>query len=1040
MTKDSPRSVFVQLFSRGGITAVGLTLLLLLLLSLSAADAAAQSGASVVSPDNLNGWTLRRESPGLSPGAGEFVVGPAPAPLGYGSLRLTVNDSSVGESVTRSMPTTRFSNVTRLTYHTYRASGGNALAVALQFQVCRSYFLGACTGNSRLIYEPYWAGANPSTGVWQEWNALAPNARWWMTNINATATCGRDNPCTVATLLATYPNLDIRNSNNIGVLLKAGGGWNSFDGYVDNLTIGINNVDTTYNFEPFMPVHNLTQDIKHLTIQAGVNAANPDDVLLVAPGTYVENVVINKSLTLRGSGAGANPTTATILDGSTLSGVGIRLNNNVTDVTIEGLRVINYGGVNPSAGIYGNGSNHNLTIQNVTVNGNGPGFVSASGGIVLNGPINQVLIDKVTAHNNWGRGIVIWNGLKTNITISNNDVRNNNCCGIELQDGAASGVTMTGNTVLNNADSGLSAMGLTAGSGPNLIADNVVGDNGRFGIEIKNPNGSGLNSGDGSIVVANNRVSYTPSAEMDGRDHAGIAVFRRDVQAVNVAVPTGVFVRNNEVSGYRQENPASSESEGFGIVIEGTNHTVIGNTLAGNDIAIQEQGGAHPNANYPGNANQGDGASPTYFGRGNAELACGNLIVNNQFSSGGSGEYGVFSDNSFRRVLAPELGLIENLDTERTFCFIQPAIDHPSTVSGHRLRVAPGVYTEAVVIHKPVSLLGPNAGVFGDGARVNEVTINGGSGTAVTITADGVTLDGFALTGQNGLNVAAANAIAQNNRIAANGVGATVADGRQLLLRGNAMTAATLFDLAETAVLTAYANHFDAGLTAGLATDMPDQNARHNWWGGYAAQPTGVDADSWAYRLGAPIASWVDGETAVSLPDAIANANATFSGAGTLVIINHGSGLANTPFGKGIPEDTGLNQCADFYDFFAIGGSGAYDISIPVDAACDTEKIDAKLFRFALDGAGAPDPSCAPDTACWNRVDATRSGNLLTASNIPATDVLGTPFAAPSRNNNNPTAVTLSTFSATSTLPLLLLVVVGLMVGGTAVVVRRKNS
>lgn len=1039
MRDSSHPAAIAQYIQRGRITAVGLTLLLLLL-SLIVSDAAAQSSATVISPDDLNGWTLRRENPGLGPGTGEFLAGPQPAPLGYGSLRLTVSDSAVGESITRPMPTTRFSNVTRLTYHTYRASGGNALAVALQFQVCRSYIGSFCTGNSRLIYEPYWAGANPVTGVWQEWDALAPNARWWLTGINRSNTCGMDNPCTVATLLATYPNLDIRNSNNIGVLLKAGGGWSSFDGYVDNLTIGLNGVETTYNFEPFLPVHNLTQDSKYLTIQAGVNAANPGDELLVAPGAYAENVVINKSLTLRGSGDGADPATATILDGSALGGVGIRLDNNVTDVTIEGLRVINYGGVNPSAGIYGNGSNHNLTIQDVTVNGNGPGFVSASGGIVLNGPINQVLIDNVTAHNNWGRGIVIWNGLKTNITISNNDVRNNNCCGIELQDGAASGVTITGNTVLNNADSGLSALGLTAGSGPNLIAANVVGDNGRFGIELKNPDGNGLDSGDGSIVVVNNQVSFTPSAGMDRRDHAGIAIFRRDVQAVNVSVPTGVFVRDNEVSGYQQQNPASSESKGFGIVIEGTNHTVMDNTLADNDIAIQEQGGAHPNANFPGNADQGDGASPNYFGRGNAELACGNMIANNQFLSGNSGEIGLFSDDPFRRVVAAEFGLIENLATERTFCYIQRAIDHPSTVSGHTLRIAPGVYTETVVIHKPVSLLGPNAGVFGDGARVDEVTINGGSGAAVTIAADGVTLDGFALIGQNGLTVAAANAVAQNNRIAVNGVGVAVEDGWGLLLRGNAITAPTLFDLAETAVLNAYANHFDVGLTAGLAAATPAQTAGHNWWNGYQTRPADLDDASWAYRLGAAIVDWADGETAVSLPDALANADASFSGAGTLVIINHGSGLGNAPFGKGIEGDTGANQCADFYDFFAIGGSGTYEISLPVHPDCAPSVIDAKLFHFALDANGAPDLTCAPDTACWTRIEATRSSDLLTASNIPAADLLGTPFAAPSRNNNNPTAVTLATFSANASLPLLLLVVVGLLVGGTAVVQQRKNN
>jgi hypothetical protein len=1016
------------------VTAVALALILLPFI-LIIPDAAAQSSEVVISPDNLNGWTLRQE-PGPGPATGEFVFGPNPAPLGLGSLRLRVTNSSVGEAITRPLPNTPLGDVTSLTYHTYRASGSSAQTISLQFQVCRSFAFGFCLP-SRLVYEPYYNGV-PATGSWQQWNALASGARWWLTRVG-TGACNINSPCTLPQLFSAYPQIQIRNENNVGVALKAGSGWPNFDGYVDNLTIGINGVETTYNFEPFLPVHNLTQDTRHLTIQAGVNDANAGDVLLIAPGTFVENVVVDKALTLRGSGDGADPTTATILDGSTLSGMGIRLNNHITDVTIEEMRIVNYGGVNPSAGIYGNGNNHNLTIQNVTVNGNGPGFVSASGGIVLNGPINQVLIDNVTAHNNWGRGIVIWNGAKTNITITNNDVGGNNCCGIELQDGTASGVTMTGNVVANNADSGMSVMGLTAGAGPNLIANNVVTNNGRFGIEIKNPNGNGQDSGDGSIVVADNQVSFTPSVGMDRRDHAGIAVFRRDVQAVNVSIPTGVFVRHNDVSGYRQENPASSESEGFGIVIEGTNHTIMNNTLTDNDIAIHEQGGAHPNANHPGNGVQNDGQSPDYFGRGNAELACGNLIVDNLFVEDGSGSGILSNGESFRRIVAPELGLITNLNTSRTFCYIQAAINHSGTVDGHTLLIAPGMYTEAVDVHKTVTLQGPNAGVFGGGARTEEVVINGEGDTAVTITAPNVTLDGFQLIGQNGLRIEAANAQAQNNLMAVAGVGVSVTADHHLLLRGNQITAVTLFDLSETAGLTAYANHFQANGTVGLTAVTPQQNVRHNWWGSHDTPPTGVEGDSWAYRLGAPIVGWADGVAAVALPDAIANADATFSGAGTLVIINHGSGLERAPFGKGISNDTGANQCADFYDFFAIGGSGEYSISIPVDAACDAQTIGNKLFQFALDGSGAPDLTCAPDTACWNAVNATHAGDVLTAV-VSADNVLGTPFAAPSRNDNDPTAVTLSSFAVATDSPTLMSWLVGMMaaVGITAVVRHKK--
>ena len=70
-----------------------------------------------------------------------------------------------------------------------------------------------------------------------------------------------------------------------------------------------------------------------------------------------------------------------------------------------------------------------------------------------------------------------------------------------------------------------------AGAGPNVISNNTVRNNGRFGIEIKLPNGTGPESGDGSIVVMSNTVELTATiAWKPGvvRDLAGIAAFRVD--------------------------------------------------------------------------------------------------------------------------------------------------------------------------------------------------------------------------------------------------------------------------------------------------------------------------------------------------------------------------------------------------------------------------------------------------------------------------------------------------------------------------------
>jgi parallel beta-helix repeat protein len=352
-------------------------------------------------------------------------------------------------------------------------------------------------------------------------------------------------------------------------------------------------------------------------IQTAVDYAATGNVINLMDGTYNQRVVLSKSLTLDGQSEAG-----TIIDGTGLgNGRGISINTGITNVGIQDLTVQNFSGAsgNLDAGIYAIGGNNNLTVEHVTIKDNVGGS-----GFYANGPIDNVTLDYVTSsgHTVGARGIVIWNGLKSNITITNCTVFNNNCCGIELQDGDATGVLMENNNVFNNGDNGIGVVGLT-GPGENLIKGNTITNNGRFGIEIKNPNGSGLATGDGRIVVENNNVSMTGSIA-DLRDMVGIAAFRRGVLAGNVDIPTGVVIQNNTVSGYTQP----STSDGFGIVVEGTNHTVSGNTLNNNDVGIQQQAGHTP---YPTDGDQANVAD-LYFGRGNSPELCNVTVSSNNFS------------------------------------------------------------------------------------------------------------------------------------------------------------------------------------------------------------------------------------------------------------------------------------------------------------------------------------------------------------------------------------------------------------------------
>ncbi len=503
----------------------------------------------------------------------------------------------------------------------------------------------------------------------------------------------------------------------------------------------------------FNPVHNLTQNTFYPTIQSAVDAAVANDVIECAEWTFNEKVTIDKTLTLQGLSE-----TACIIDGTSLgNGSGITVNTGVTNVWIKYFTIQNHAGTSPNsfAGIYAPGGNSGLKVEHCTIKNNIGGS-----GLYASGPINGLILDDLdvsghTAAFGAARGIVVWNGFKENISITNCDVYNNNCCGIELQDGTASGVTMTGNNVHDNSDNGMGLVGLKGGTGANLISGNTVTNNGRFGIEIKNPAGNGLTSGTGSIVVENNAVSLTPSAGMNARDHAGISVYRRGFLVANSAgypnLPTGVVIQNNNISGYQQLNPGSTD-KGYGIVIEGTKHTVTGNTLTNNDVAIQEQGGAHPNSGYvvdnAGDGDQAAGQSPNYFGRGNAPAACGNTISGNNFSG---------NTTNTNTVTSGSYGLVTNTTTGETFCSIQSAIDDSQTINGHSISVSAATFIENVTINKELNITGagqtstfvkpaisnPNCGGAGGGS------LCAGGSNVMLVQANNVTIQALQIDGDN---------------------------------------------------------------------------------------------------------------------------------------------------------------------------------------------------------------------------------------------------------------------------------------------------
>jgi len=179
------------------------------------------------------------------------------------------------------------------------------------------------------------------------------------------------------------------------------------------------------------------------TIQSGVNAANPGDTVMVAAGTYYENVMLADNVRL--IGAGMNVCT---IDGSGTGDVVTALQ--INNVYIEG-----------------------FTVRNSEQSGGSPGNIgifinpqsSAGTKIVRNCRITEC-----------GKGIDIWNDFGSNAYIEHNLLDNNIYDGFSPYLGNA---YLTNNTIVDNGRDGYNDW---SGGGFVQIQNNIFANNGRYGI------------------------------------------------------------------------------------------------------------------------------------------------------------------------------------------------------------------------------------------------------------------------------------------------------------------------------------------------------------------------------------------------------------------------------------------------------------------------------------------------------------------------------------------------------------------------------
>jgi len=236
--------------------------------------------------------------------------------------------------------------------------------------------------------------------------------------------------------------------------------------------------------ENFLPkeIKTLTIPDAYPTIQAGVSAANPGDIVYVRKGVYIENVSISKSLTLQGEDR-----QKTVINGG---GSGSVIHITASDVLVDGFTVTNGElGVEITSGL----PIHHITLKDLVVTSNTRNGIEShkSGGFHL---IEDCIISE---NRDYGLNVhqfsrsVIRNcevfgnntGLRPawgwHILVEGNKLFQNRGSGIYLDSCYYS--TLEGNLVYENEGSGIH---ITYISSRNTIKENIVFGN-RDGISVR---------------------------------------------------------------------------------------------------------------------------------------------------------------------------------------------------------------------------------------------------------------------------------------------------------------------------------------------------------------------------------------------------------------------------------------------------------------------------------------------------------------------------------------------------------------------------
>jgi parallel beta-helix repeat protein len=261
---------------------------------------------------------------------------------------------------------------------------------------------------------------------------------------------------------------------------------------------------------------------QHTTIQAAVNAAQPGDTVLIPPGTYSENVLVNKSLTIKSS-AGATTTIVTaavpsndvfLLSGSNIRVEGLTLTGGRAGVEFSGASQCSVANLITRDNVYAvlveHASNNKVSTSNLSNNGYG---------IYLDGSSGNTFSDN-EARNERGNGNALGDGIYMRESNSNTIVQNvlssNHVYGISL---LSSSNNVLGNNSFNaneefavrlrdNANNNTFTFNTFSGNAKLAVYSGYSSGN-RFYLNDFVNNPAGILSTNGDIVNSTVKYAYT---------------------------------------------------------------------------------------------------------------------------------------------------------------------------------------------------------------------------------------------------------------------------------------------------------------------------------------------------------------------------------------------------------------------------------------------------------------------------------------------------------------------------------------------------